>query len=210
VSPTADVVSAERHLAKLDPVLKRLILAAGPCTIGGPSRNGTAFAELVRSITFQQLAGRAAATIHGRLVAAVGGKVTPATILSTPVDAMRAAGMSGAKTASVIDLATAFTDGRVKARRLSTLPDDEIVAELSSVRGIGRWTAEMFLMFHLGRLDVWPTGDLGVRNGYARAWDLPAPPKPKELESMGDRFRPYRSIVAWYCWRAMDTVTPET
>ena len=205
MTATSEVAKAERSLAKLDPVLKRLIDQAGPCSIGGPSRNGSAFAELVRSITFQQLAGRAAATIHGRLVVAVGGRVTPAAILATPVEAMRAAGMSGAKAASVIDLAMAFTDGRVKTRRLSSLPDDELVAELSSVRGIGRWTAEMFLMFHLGRLDVWPTGDLGVRNGYARAWGLAEPPKPKELELLGDRFRPHRSIVAWYCWRALES-----
>jgi len=206
---TAEIAEAEGALAALDPVLAQLIARAGPCTLGGPRRNTSAFAELARTITFQQLAGRAAATIHGRLVTALGGRVTPAAVLATPVETIRAAGMSGAKTASVIDLANAFTDGRIKTRRLSTLPEDELIEELSSVRGIGRWTAEMFLMFYLGRLDVWPTGDLGVRNGYARLWGLTPSPKPKELEAMGDRFRPYRSVVAWYCWRAIDTVAPE-
>jgi 3-methyladenine DNA glycosylase/8-oxoguanine DNA glycosylase len=89
------------------------------------------------------------------------------------------------------------------------MSDDEVVAELSQVRGVGPWTAHMFLMFHLHRLDVWPTGDLGVRTGFGRAWELAAVPSPRELEALGDPFRPYRSVVAWYCWRVLDTVTPD-
>ena len=95
-------------------------------------------------------------------------------------------------------------------RSIDALDDDEIVARLTTVRGIGRWTAEMFLLFQLGRLDVWPVGDLGVRKGYALAWGLPEPPTPKELAAYGETFRPYRSVAAWYCWRAVDTVVPDS
>ncbi len=202
------VRAAERFLKKADPVLARLIAEAGPCTLGTPTK-GTAMVTLARAIVFQQLAGRAASVIHGRFVEAVGGKVTPESVLATPFDELRAAGLSTAKANSLIDLATAHGDGRVKPRKLASLSDDEIVEELVSVRGIGRWTAEMFLMFHLGRLDVWPTGDLGVRNGYGKAWGLAATPNAKELEPLGDRFRPYRSVVAWYCWAAVEVTPPQ-
>ncbi len=201
------VKRGEKFLAKTDPVLKQLIKEAGPCTLGTPTP-GSEFVTLCRSIVFQQLAGRAAATIHGRFVTAIGGKVTPAAVLATPFEDLRAAGLSNNKALSLIDLAEAQTDGRIKPRKLKSLPDEEVIAELVSVRGIGRWTAEMFLMFHLGRLDVWPTGDLGVRNGLGKAWGIPSP-TPKEMEPMGERFRPYRSIVAWYCWAAVETTPPE-
>jgi DNA-3-methyladenine glycosylase II len=203
-----EVKKAERWLAKTDPVLKALIKQAGPCTLGTPTP-GSEFVTLARAIVFQQLAGRAASVIHGRFVTAIGGKVTPAAVLATSFDDLRGAGLSTNKALSLIDLAEAHRDGRIKPRLLKNLPDDEVVAELVSVRGIGRWTAEMFLMFHLGRLDVWPVGDLGVRNGLAKAWGLPASPTPKEMEPMGDRFRPYRSVVAWYCWAAVEVTPPE-
>ncbi len=199
---------AERALAKADPVLAGLIKRKGPCTLGSPTK-GSEFVTLVRSIVFQQLAGRAASVIHGRFVAAVGGRVTPAAVLGTSFEDLRGAGLSTNKALSLLDLAEAHGDGRIKPRRLKSMGDDEVVAELVSVRGIGRWTAEMFLMFHLGRLDVWPTGDLAVRNGFAQAWGLPASPTAKELEPMGDRFRPYRSVVAWYCWAALEVTPPE-
>jgi len=202
------VAQAEKFLTKADPVLKRLIKQAGPCSLSKPTP-GSMYVTLARAIVFQQLAGRAASVIHGRLVDAIGGKVTPAAVLATPFEALRGAGLSTAKANSLIDLAVAHGDGRVKPRKLPSLSNDEIVAELVSVRGIGRWTAEMFLMFHLGRLDVWPTGDLGVRNGYAKAWGLPASPTEKEVEPLGDRFRPYRSVVAWYCWSAVDVTPPQ-
>jgi DNA-3-methyladenine glycosylase II len=202
-----DVRKAERVLAKQDPVLKQLIKANGPCTLGTPTP-GTTFVTLARSIVFQQLAGRAAATIHGRFVTAIGGKVTPQAVLATDFDTLRGAGLSGNKATSLIDLANAHLDGRINTRKLPSMTDDEIVEHLCTVRGIGRWTAEMFLMFHLGRLDVWPTGDLGVRNGYGKAWGVPSPTA-KELEPLGDRFRPWRSVVAWYCWTAVDVEPPE-
>jgi DNA-3-methyladenine glycosylase II len=164
---------------------------------------GDYFGALVRSIMYQQLAGKAAAAIHGRFVEALGGEVTPRRLLASEPEKLRAAGLSGAKLAAVTDLATKVSDGTVPLERLQELPDNEIVTRLSSVRGIGRWTAEMFLLFELRRLDVWPTGDLGVRNGYGLIYGLHPAPTARELEPLGDPFRPFRSIVAWYCWQAV-------
>jgi DNA-3-methyladenine glycosylase II len=190
-------------LAERDPVLAQLIQLAGPPRISPPK--DTHFAALVRSVTYQQLAGAAAEAIHRRLVAALGGEVTPERLLATPVEELRAAGLSGNKTASLLDLSAKVLDGIVvlNPRGLARESNDEIVARLSSVRGIGRWTAEIFLMFQLRRLDVWPTGDLGVRKGFGLAWGIPTP-TPKVLEGLGDPYRPYRSLVAWYCWRATE------
>jgi len=194
---------AARQLAERDPVLARLLADAGPPSI--PVSHETHLATLVRAITYQQLAGAAARSIHGRLLAALEGDVTAERLLALPEDALRGAGLSGAKTASLRDLAAKVLDGTVtlEPRRLARLSDDDIVTQLSSVRGIGRWTAEMFLIFQLRRLDVWPTGDLGVRRGYGLAWDVPTP-TPKQLEALGEPYHPYRSIVAWYCWRASE------
>jgi DNA-3-methyladenine glycosylase II len=125
-----------------------------------------------------------------------------------PDAALRSAGLSAAKAASIRDLAVRVDAGEVKLARMSRLPDDEIVRELTLVRGIGRWTAEMFLMFQLGRPDVWPVDDLGVRKGYSLIYGLPEMPIARDLDPLGERFRPYRSVVAWYCWRAVDTVVP--
>jgi DNA-3-methyladenine glycosylase II len=138
-------------------------------------------------------------------VAALGGEVTPEAMVAIAPEDLRAAGMSGNKAASVSDLAAKVLDGTVvlEPRGLAREPDEEIIERLTTVRGIGRWTAEMFLMFQLRRLDVWPTGDLGVRKGFGVAWGIPMP-SAKELEPLGDPFRPYRSAVAWYCWRAAE------
>ncbi len=191
-------------------VLARLIEARGPCTLGWPRAGGGLdhFGALCRSILFQQLAGRAAATIHARFVALFdGGVATPGTVLALPPGALRAAGLSGAKAASILDLAARIVTGEIDLDHTATLDDGALIERLSSVRGIGRWTAEMFLMFQLHRLDVWPVGDLGVRKGFTLAWGLAAMPTPKELVAMGDPYRPYRSVVAWYCWRAVETLT---
>jgi DNA-3-methyladenine glycosylase II len=197
------MAAAAAELADRDAVMSTLIADVGPPRLR--PRQDTHFAALVRAITFQQLAGRAALTIHQRLVAALGGVVTPERILAASPEALRAAGLSAGKAASITDLAMKTHDGTVplESRRLGRMADDEIVARLSAVRGIGRWTAEMFLLFQLRRLDVWPTGDLGVRRGYGLLYAVPTP-EPKELEILGDRFRPYRSVAAWYCWRAVD------
>jgi DNA-3-methyladenine glycosylase II len=192
---------AARTLAERDPVIALLVEEAGLPSFPRPT--DTHFATLVRSVVYQQLAGAAARAIHGRLVAALGGEVTPERLLATPPEVLRAAGLSGNKVLSVQDLAAKVIDGTVvlDPRRLARESDDEIVARLTTVRGIGKWSAEIFLMFQLRRLDVWPTGDLVVRKGFALAWNIPTP-TPKQLDALGEPYRPYRSVVAWYCWRA--------
>lgn len=195
--------AAAQVLAGRDPVFARLLKDAGPPRFRRPQESH--FAALVRSIVYQQLAGAAANAIHGRLVMAMNGEVEPEKLLALSPETLRTVGLSANKAASLRDLATKVLDGTVvlAPRRLGRESDDEVVARLSTVRGIGRWTAEMFLMFQLRRLDVWPAGDLGVRRGYGLAWKIPMPTA-RELEPLGDRFRPYRSVVAWYCWRAAE------
>jgi DNA-3-methyladenine glycosylase II len=192
---------AARLLAERDPVLRQLVEAAGPPRFPRPTE--THFAALVRSITHQQLAGAAAEAIHGRLVLALEGEVTPEKISVTPAPLLRAAGLSGNKVASVEDLAAKVLDGtvRLEPHQLARESDEAVVTRLTAVRGIGKWSAEIFLMFQLRRMDVWPTGDLGVRKGFGLAWSMPTP-TPKALDVLGESFRPYRSVVAWYCWQA--------
>jgi DNA-3-methyladenine glycosylase II len=206
--PSKRALEATEALAKSDKRLRRLIKEVGPCDLrrGRPRREH--FAELARAICFQQLAGAAARTIHGRFEALFEGAIpTPEAVLAQPTEALRACGLSGSKTAAIQDLATKCLDGTVELDRMSRLKDEVVVDELVQVRGIGRWTAEMFLMFQLGRMDVWPVDDLGVRKGYGHIFETPMPTA-KELDSLGDPFVPYRSALAWYCWRAVDTITP--
>ena len=195
--------AAAAILAERDPVMRRLVADAGPARVRPPTDSH--FGALVRAIVYQQLAGRAAAAIHGRLIAALDGQVEPESLLSLPDETLRSVGLSGAKAASLRDLAAKVVDGTVvlDPAGLRRESDTEVVDRLSTVRGIGKWTAEMFLMFQLRRLDVWPTGDLGVRKGFGLAWGIPTPTA-KQLEPLGDPFRPYRSVVAWYCWRAAE------
>ncbi|MBW3615444.1 MAG: DNA-3-methyladenine glycosylase 2 family protein [Actinobacteria bacterium] len=181
-----------------------LVAAAGPPRIRAPRR--TPFEALARAICFQQLSGKAAATIYGRFELAVGGEVTPEAVLATPIEELRRSGLSAAKARSVVDLADKVAAGVVPLGDVGRLSDDELIERLVVVRGVGRWTAEMFLIFQLRRLDVWPVDDLGVRNGYARAYGLAEPPAPKVLGPLGEAFRPYRSVAAWYCWRAVELV----
>jgi len=204
-----EVIEADRVLAEHHPAFRPIIERAGPCDLrrGRPRR--THFAELVRAVCYQQLAGPAARAIHGRVEALFGGAPEPAAVLAAPLDALRGAGLSASKAASIRDLAQKVLDGTVELDRVARLSDDEIVTELVLVRGIGRWTAEMFLMFQLGRLDVWPVDDLGVRKGYAAIHQLDVAPTARELEPLGEPLRPYRSVAAWYCWRAADPVAQE-
>jgi DNA-3-methyladenine glycosylase II len=191
-------------LAARDPLLARLIAAAGPIRI---SRRGTVshFAALVEAIVYQQLAGAAAKAIHGRLVAALDDDVEPEALLALSDETLRAVGLSANKVRSLRDLATKVLDGTValSPRGLSRRSDEQVIASLSTVRGIGPWTAQMFLIFRLRRLDVWPVGDFGIRQGYGLAWKVPTPTA-RELEPLGDPYRPYRTVVAWYCWRAVE------
>ena len=203
-----DYAPAVSALTRRDPQLRALVRVVGPCTMGWDRTRRPHFAELARMICYQQLAGAAARTIHGRFEALFDGHPTPDAVLATPDTTLRGAGLSAAKAASIRDLAVRVDAGEVKLARMGRLPDDEVVRELTLVRGIGRWTAEMFLMFQLGRPDVWPVDDLGVRKGFSLIYGLPEMPRARDLDPLGESFRPYRSVVAWYCWRAVDTVVP--
>ncbi|MGH9057837.1 MAG: DNA-3-methyladenine glycosylase family protein, partial [Acidimicrobiales bacterium] len=187
--PSHAVAAAE--LAARDPVMAGLVAAAGPMRLSKPF--DTHFAALVRSITYQQLAGSAASAIHGRLQGALDGVVEPRALLALPIEELRAIGLSANKSASLRDLAAKVIDGTVvlEPRGLVREADEEVIGRLTAVRGIGEWTAHMFLLFQLRRLDVWPTGDLGVRRGYGLAWGVPMPTA-KELAPLGDPLRPYR------------------
>ncbi|HET6315078.1 MAG TPA: DNA-3-methyladenine glycosylase 2 family protein, partial [Chloroflexota bacterium] len=178
------------HIVEVDPAFALIVEAAGPFRLRPPAADS--FNALARAIVFQQLAGRAASAIHGRFVALYAGHPTAEAVLRTPAEQFRAVGLSSNKTASILDLATKTSDGTVPLERIDELSDDDIVARLSAVRGIGRWTAEMFLIFHLRRLDVWPVDDFGVRKGYATIHAMLEPPRPKALQALGDMYRPYR------------------
>jgi DNA-3-methyladenine glycosylase II len=206
--PQAVLTAAARKLARRDPVMARLVKEHGPCRLGDRRGSRTHFGALVESVVYQQLAGTAARAIYGRLSAVVGHPPTPEGVLEAGNAGLRAAGLSGSKAACIEALAEAAMTDELGLEEVEALSDEEVVARLSAVRGIGRWTAEMFLMFQLGRLDVWPVGDYGVRKGYARAYGLDDLPTPKALAALGEPLRPYRSVAAWYCWRAVESVLP--
>jgi len=197
---------ATRHIARVDPAFAPFIRTIGPFNPRPPDDDP--FNSLARAIVYQQLAGRAAQAIHTRFVTLLDGRATPDAILAKSIDELRSVGLSAAKTSSIVDLATKTVDGTLALDRIHDLSDDEVVNRLTKVRGIGRWTAEMFLLFQLGRPDVWPVDDFGVRKGYARVHELSVPPTPKALHDLGEIYRPYRSAAAWFCWRAVDTELP--
>ncbi len=196
------LAAAVDDVAARDPVLANLVSLVGPLRHRPQSVDGH-FGALVRSIVSQQLSGRAAHAILQRVVGAAGGRLTAEAIAAVPDEQLRAAGLSGNKVASVRDLSVKVLDGTVDLSGNRRKGDEDVIADLVTVRGIGRWTAEMYLMFELRRLDIWPVDDLGVRQGYGLAWGLAAAPAAKELVPLGDRFRPYRSVVARYCWEAV-------
>lgn len=202
---------AQAALAARDPRLGAVIERVGPCTLL-PRREGTHFAHLVRNIVYQQLSGTAAATIHGRFVALVtgasGAAASPApdprAVLDTSEEALRACGLSAAKVRAVRDLALHVTDERLPLHRLDIMDDQEIIDALVQVRGIGPWTAQMFLMFRLGRPDVLPVLDLGVRKGAQRIYRTRALPDAARLGKIARNWRPWASVASWYCWRVLD------
>jgi DNA-3-methyladenine glycosylase II len=205
--PRVSLRTAVAEVASRDSVMADLIERGGPMRLR-PPRDPDHFVDLAETIVYQQLAGSAAAAIWRRVAALFDGRISPPAVLATSDEDFRAAGLSRNKAASIRDLAQKVADGTVPLEGINRLPDDEIVDRLSTVRGIGRWTAEMFLIFQLRRLDVWPVDDYGVRKGWAVAYGLPELLKPKALIAEGDRFRPYRTVVAWYCWRAVDLRLP--
>jgi DNA-3-methyladenine glycosylase II len=197
---------AHRHLAATDPRMAALIARSRHYNVqpGGPLRPFDALAE---SIAYQQLSGKAAATIWGRVRALYGKRkyLDPKAVLKTPDEKLRAAGLSRSKVAALKDLAAKTIDGTVpSARALAKMSDEEIVERLITVRGIGRWTVEMLLLFDLGRPDVWPIHDYGVQKGFAKTFGKRKLPTPKQLLKHGKKFAPHRSIAAWYFWRALD------
>jgi len=192
---------AIHHLRRSDPVLAGIIDRVGDYRIEFRDPD---FETLVKSIVYQQLSGRVANVIFGRLARAVGGKITPENILKLRPARMRAVGLSGQKTEYIRDLARHTRDGRVRFEELPELPDEEVMARLTAVKGIGVWTAHMFLIFALRRHDVLPTGDLGIRNAIRKAYGLEALPLPGEIESMAERWRPFCTVASWYLWRSLE------
>ncbi len=199
-------LTPEQHLAATDPRLAALIARSRPYQVQ-PARLVRPFDALAESIVYQQLSGKAAATIFGRVRALYPRRkwFSPQLVLATQDERLRAAGLSRNKTAAMKDLAAKTLDGTIPtSAALHRMSDEEIIARLTTVRGIGRWTVEMMLLFDLGRLDVWPVDDYGVRKGYAKTFGKRKLPKPKELHARGEKWRPYRSVAAWYFWRALD------
>jgi DNA-3-methyladenine glycosylase II len=193
------------HLCARDKILARLIKKVGPCTLKPKRRQP--FEALVSAVTHQQLNGVAARTILNRVIALYPGKrfPTPADLLATPDERLRAAGLSRAKTAALKDLADQTISGVVPSlRAVGRLEDAEIIERITAVRGVGPWTVEMLLMFTLGRPDVLPAADYGVRKGFAVTYGLAELPTPKELLAHGERWRPHRTTAAWYLWRALE------
>ena len=197
--------AALKHLKK-DPVLAGILKQVGPCTI--QYRDPT-FETLVRSIVYQQLSGRVASVIFGRLLEAVRSsgddeELTPAGIMKLRIPRMRKLGLSGQKTLYIRERAKHTRKGNIVFESLANLPDADVIAHLTQVKGIGVWTAQMFLMFALRREDVLPVADLGIRSAMKKAWNLPDLPKPPEMEQLAASWQPWRSIACWYLWRYLD------
>lgn len=196
---------AEHHLSAVDPVMARIIQAIGPCALR-PKRRSP-YEALLQAIVYQQLNGRAAATILGRVKRLFPKSrfPSPAALLSMPDERLRGAGLSRAKLASLKDLAAKTESGLVPSTRaIATLDNDEIMRRLTEIRGVGPWTVEMLLIFTLGRTDVLPVTDYGVRKGFALAYGMDVLPLPKELSKAGEIWSPFRSVAAWYLWRILD------
>ncbi len=197
---------ALQHLRRADKVLDRVIKKVGPCPLA-PRGGVPPYQALVKSVTYQQLNGKAAETIFRRLLALFPGKKFPAPedIVAAPEEKLRSAGLSRAKTAAIKDIAAKTLDGVVPPRRvIAKMSDAEIIERLTTIRGVGPWTVEMLLMFTLGRPDVLPATDYGVRSGFARVYGLKALPSPKELLAHGERWQPHRTVASWYLWRALE------
>jgi DNA-3-methyladenine glycosylase II len=192
---------AIQHLRSSDPILSEIIDRVGEYRI---EFRAPEFETLVKSIIYQQLSGRAASVIFGRLTQAVGGSLTPANVLQLRPARMRKLGLSTQKTAYIRDLARHTRDGRVVFEELPDLPDQAVLERLTQVKGIGSWTAHMFLIFALRRPDILPTGDLGIRNAIRKAYGLAELPLPAEVEMLALKWRPYCTVASWYLWRSLE------
>ena len=204
VFSNAQMKRAIAQICQADSKFISIIQTSPLCPIGIAQTERSHFESLVESVISQQLAIRAADTIHARLVALAGGKITPARIAKLEHDELRSAGLSGAKARTIHGLSNAALSREVDINKLHLLDDELVASKLNSLWGIGPWTVDMFMMFQLGRLDTWPTGDLGVRRGWEKIHRLKEQIEPKKLHAHGEKFRPHRSVVAWYCWRALE------
>ena len=192
------------HLRRCDPTLDRIIDRVGPCGFA-PRAEGTHYEALLRSIVYQQLSGKAAATIHGRFTGLYARRApTAERVLATPDEALRGVGLSRQKIGYMRDLSEKVVSRELPVRKLHTLTDDEIIESLVRVKGIGRWTAQMFLMFRLGRPDVLPELDLGIQKAIKINWRKRKMPAPKDVEKIGKQWAPYRTVASWYLWRSLE------
>ena len=201
----AEFARARRVLMRRDPRLGAVIKRVGRCGLPD-GRTHHPFAALVRAILSQQLSTKAASTIHGRLVALVGGHdgLTPASLLALDPQAIRAAGVSRPKISYLRDLAERVQDGRLDLHALDDRPDDEVIVAITAVKGLGVWSAEMFLMFRLNRPDVFPVGDLGIVKGVQKLFGMKRRPAARTMTRLAEPWRPYRSVAAWYLWRLLE------
>jgi len=200
-----DYSKARRILARRDPILRDLMRRHGPCGLAD-SQHTDPFQALVHAIISQQLSTKAAATIAGRVDALLDGLPTPARVAAASDARLRSAGLSGQKVSYLRDLCDRIADRSLPLDTLDSMPDEEVIAALTRVKGIGRWTAEMFLMFRLHRPDVLPVGDLGIVKAVQRAYRFRTLPSPGRLLRLGESWRPYRSVACWYLWASLDNV----
>ena len=201
----ADYSRARRTLLRRDPILADIIRRHGPCGLGAVRDRFDHFSMLVRAIVFQQLSTKAATTIHDRLIGLMpDARAEAAALLALSDEQLRAAGISRQKAGYLRDLCARVASGEVALDELDAMTDEEVIASLTRIKGIGRWTAEMFLIFRLQRPDVLPVGDLGIVTAVKKAYRLRKTPTPDRLRKIGEAWRPYRSIASWYLWRSLD------
>ena len=202
MSRKSELAGINRRITAIDPAFAPAIKELPPCTFGLEKPKITSYQSLVRSVIAQQVSTAAARTISGRLEVKCGGSITAAKVGALSAKKLQSVGLTGAKVRTISELTEASLSGEINFRKFPHLSDEEIVQELLPLYGIGRWTVEMFLIFHLGRLDVWPVDDLAVRRGWDNLHGNSEPIKPKVLNTLGEPFTGMRSVVAWYCWRA--------
>ena len=197
-----ELATIKKKISRIDPAFVPAIKNLEPCTFGLDKPKVSQYQSLIRAVIAQQVSTAAAQTITGRLENKCAGSITAERVGALSLKQLQSVGLTGAKVRTISELTSAVLSGELNFRKFSHMSDEEIIGELVPLFGIGRWTVEMFLIFHLGRLDVWPVGDLAVRRGWDNLHRNPEPIKPKALEDLGEQFAGMRSVVAWYCWRA--------
>ena len=202
MSRKSELAGINRKIVAIDPAFATAIKELPPCTFGLEKPKITSYQSLIRSVIAQQVSTAAARTITSRLETQCGGSITAAKVGALSLKKLQSVGLTDAKVRTISELTDASLSGEINFRKFAYLSDEEIIQELIPLFGIGRWTVEMFLIFHLGRLDVWPVDDLAVRRGWDNLHGNSEPIKPKVLNALGEPFAGMRSVVAWYCWRA--------